>query len=104
MMEDNEHLNRFFAEMKEHDKTLDIPVFQPKKPQKYPWWIPLGIAASLAVIFLLRDQKEIMEYNPKEVVIITLYEDENHNQKFAIEETTHLDSWESPTASLLTDF
>ncbi|MEP1087249.1 hypothetical protein [Algoriphagus sp.] len=103
-MENNEQLERFFSQMKKKDEQLKIPDFPEVKAQKFGLWIPTGIAASIGLAFLVFQDPTPIESTAPEVVIITLQEDENQNQHFTIEETTFLDTWESPTASLLTDY
>ncbi len=103
-MENNEQLERFFDQMKKQDEHLEIPAFPEIKTQKFNLWIPAGIAASLALLGLIMQDPQPLPEPPKEVLIITLQENENNEQEFVIEETTYLDIWESPTASLLTEY
>jgi hypothetical protein len=103
-MENNEQLERFFDQMKKQDQHLEIPAFPEVKTRKFSFWIPTGIAASMGLAFLFIQEPAPKENVTPEVVIITLQEDENQNQHFTIEESTFLDTWESPTASLLTEY
>jgi hypothetical protein len=103
-MENNEQLERFFDQMKKQDQHLEIPAFPEVKTRKFSFWIPTGIAASMGLAFLFIQEPAPIENVTPEVVIITLQEDENQNQHFTIEESTFLDTWESPTASLLTEY
>ncbi len=103
-MGNNEQLDRFFDQMKKQDEHLEIPAFPEVKTRKLGFWIPAGIAASMIFAFLFIQKPTPVERPAPEVVIITLHEDENHNQHFTIEESTFLDTWESPTASLLTEY
>ncbi|PZX59742.1 hypothetical protein LV84_00951 [Algoriphagus ratkowskyi] len=103
-MENNEHLERFFEQMKNQDEQLEIPTFPSVHTRKFGFWIPAGIAASMGLAFLFLQEPTTVEITSPEVVIITLQEDENQNQHFTIEETTFLDTWESPTSSLLTEY
>ncbi|WP_192347266.1 hypothetical protein [Algoriphagus sp. Y33] len=103
-MENNGQLERFFDQMKKQDQQLEIPAFPEVKTRKFSFWIPAGIAASMIFAFLFIQKPAPIESVSPEVVIITLQEDENHNQHFIIEESTFLDTWESPTASLLTEY
>lgn len=104
-MENNEQIERFFDQMKKQDEQLDIPVFPEVKTRKFGFWIPAGIAASMIFAFLfIQKPTQQVDLPAPEVVIITLQQDENHNQHFTIEESTFLDTWESPTASLLTEY
>jgi hypothetical protein len=105
-MEDNAELKRFFENMKEKDQELNIPPFPRYKTRKLNFWIPTGIAASLALLglIMIKPEPQSIPEAPKEVLIITLQENENQEQEFTIEETTYLDIWESPTASLLTEY
>ncbi|MFC5626399.1 hypothetical protein [Algoriphagus winogradskyi] len=103
-MENDEQLERFFDQMKKQDERIEIPAFPEVKTRKFGFWIPAGIAASMIFAFLFIQEPAPIESTTPEVVIITLVEDENQNQHFTIEESTFLDTWESPTASLLTEY
>lgn len=104
-MENDEQLERFFDQMKKQDERLETPAFPEVKVRKFNLWIPAGIAASMIFAFLFIPKPAARVEEPTtEVVIITLQEDENQNQHFTIEERTFLDTWESPTASLLTEY
>lgn len=97
-------LNTFFQELRKQDEQLLIPPFpELEKKSRFLWWIPAGIAATLLLgAFFLPQEKEV-EPAP-EVLIITLEEGPNQELQFHIQETTEMDIWESPTASLLTDY
>jgi hypothetical protein len=98
-------LNAFFQSLKEKDQTIPTPEFpEVVKPRSISWWIPLGIAASLALGFFFWPSEEAVPEPPAEVIIITLQENENQEQQILIEEKTHLETWESPTASLLAEY
>jgi hypothetical protein len=98
-------LNPFFQSLKEKDQAIPTPEFpEVVKPQSISWWIPLGIAASLALGFFLWPREEQTPEAPPEVIIITLQENENEEQQILIEEKTHLETWESPTESLLAEY
>lgn len=100
----NKELANFFLEMKEKDRKIEIPPFPNQKNPKLWYLIPIGIAASLALGFLLLPNEDQVPSPPTEVIIITLEEDENNNQQIRIEEKTYLETWESPTTSLLTEY
>ena len=101
---DDKELVRFFQEMKEKDRQIPIPSFTLQKKPKSWFLIPIGIAASLALGFLLLPNENQVPNPPAEVIIITLEEDEKNNQHIRIEEKTFLETWESPTTSLLTEY
>lgn len=103
-MENNEQLDQFFDRMKKRDERIEIPAFPDIKTRKFGFWIPTGIAASMIFALLFIQESTPVESPSPDVVIITLQEDENQNQHFTIEESTFLDTWESPTASLLTEY
>lgn len=101
----DQDLQGFFDALKAEDRNLPIPEFPAiAKERSLNWWIPLGIAASLFMGFFLIEKEETSTLAPPEVVIITLEQGPNQELQFHIEETTEMDIWESPTASLLTDF
>ena len=103
-MENDEQLERFFNQMKKQDEQLEIPDFPEVKTRKFSFWIPAGIAASMLFAFLFIQEPTPVESASPEVVIITLQSDDQGDQHFTIEESTFLDTWESPTASLLTEY
>jgi hypothetical protein len=103
-MENNDQLDWFFEQMIAKDKDLSIPPFRSQKPKKINPWIPIGIAASLALICIAVWYEKPIPDPPAEVIIITLHQGENHQQEITIEEKTHLETWESSTSSLLTDY
>lgn len=97
-------LKTFFQELCKQDERLIIPPFPAvEKKSSAIWWIPAGIAASLflGAFFLIGDKSA--EPAP-EVVIITLKEGPDQELQFHILETNEMDIWESPTASLLTEY
>lgn len=100
-----EEFRGFFQELKKKDEHLQIPTFpEMEKEGLRNWWIPVGIAASFALGFFLWLKEEKQTEPPAEVIIITLQEDENHEQQIVIEEKTYLETWESPTESLLAEY
>ncbi|MBN7809320.1 hypothetical protein J0A68_00040 [Algoriphagus sp. H41] len=106
--EEDQDLRGFFDAMIEKDLDIPTPDFpEVKKPKTISWWIPAGIAASLAAGFFLLGEKEPAP-TPQapigEVIIITLEEGPDQELLFNIEETTEMEIWESPTASLLTEY
>jgi len=105
--EADQELRGFFQAMKEKDENIFVPEFPDiKKTKAIHWWIPVGIAASLAAGFFLLGEKEPSAPPAPigEVVIITLEEGPNQEMQFNIEHTNEMDIWESPTASLLTEY
>jgi hypothetical protein len=104
---EDQEIRSFFDAMIEKDLDIPTPDFpETKKPKIINWWIPAGIAASLAAGFFLFGEKESVAPPPPigEVIIITLEEGPDQQLQFNIEETTEMEIWESPTASLLTEF
>jgi len=101
----DKELQSFFDQLKENDRGIQVPAFpEQAKQRSINWWIPIGIAASLALGFFLWPQNSNNSGPPAEVIIITLEKDENNNQQILIEEKTYLETWESPTTSLLTEY
>jgi hypothetical protein len=103
-MENDELIKSFFEDMRMKDQNLEIPVFLKPKTRSINWIIPVGIAASLLLAGFLFFEKEPVSETPAEVIIITLEEGPNDEQQFKIKESTYLDTWESGTSSLLTEF
>ncbi|MFT4855437.1 MAG: hypothetical protein ACI9UV_002662 [Algoriphagus sp.] len=103
-MENDELIKSFFEDMRKEDLNLEIPAFPKSKTRSINWLIPVGIAASLFLAGFLFYEKEPEMKAPAEVIIITLEQGPNQEQQFKIQETTVMDIWESPTASLLTEF
>lgn len=103
--ESEKELRNFFRAMKEKDLEIPTPEFpEVIKQRSISWWIPLGISASLALGFFLWPSKKTISEPPAEVIVITLQQDENQEQIIVIEEKTHLETWESPTESLLAEY
>jgi hypothetical protein len=103
-MENDELINSFFEDMRKEDQNLEIPAFPKPKTRSINWLIPVGIAASLFLVGFLFYEKEAEVKAPAEVIIITLEQGPNQEQQFKIKESTYLDTWESSTSSLLTEF
>ncbi|WP_338222801.1 hypothetical protein [Algoriphagus confluentis] len=97
-------LKTFFQELRKQDEQLVIPPFpELEKKNRILWWIPAGIAATLLLgAFFLGGEKT--DPIPPEVLIITLEEGPDQELQFHIQETNEMDLWESPTASLLTEY
>ncbi len=105
MTEHDKELQTFFHQMKEKNGKIQVPDFpELTKKSSLNWWIPMGIAASLALGFWFVSEKEPESGLQHDVIIITLEEDANNEMQFKIESTTELESWESSTSSLLTEF
>lgn len=98
-------LDTFFQELQKQDEHLSIPPFpELERKSRTKWWIPVGIAASILIGFFLFQFEETPPPPSPEVLIITLEEGPDQELQFRIHETTEMDIWESPTASLLTEF
>ncbi|SIS53045.1 hypothetical protein [Belliella pelovolcani] len=99
----DKELDIFFAELRSQDNHIPIPAFNlPKKNATKIWkLLPIGIAASLLLGFWIWNHGEIETPLYQDLIIISLVEDENQEQRFVIEQTSSMDVWESPTASLL---
>ena len=104
--EEEQEIRGFFQAMIEKDLEIPTPDFPEfKKTKTVNWWIPIGVAACLVAGFFLFGEKESVASPPiGEVVIITLEEGPDQEMQFNIEHTTEMDIWESPTASLLTEY
>jgi hypothetical protein len=101
----DKELQSFFDQLKENDRGIQVPPFpEPAIQRSINWWIPIGIAACLTLGFFLLPQNKKDLNPPAEVIIISLEKDENNNQQILIEEKTYLETWESPTSSLLTEY
>ena len=97
-------LKTFFQELRKQEKDLIIPPFpEVQKKSSSIGWIIAGVAASLffGAFFL---PEEIPAEPAPEVLIITLEEGPDQELQFHIQETNEMDIWESPTASLLTEY
>lgn len=101
---EDQNLQNFFSEMKAKDSAMVVPQF-PKIRKSKSWsLIPIGIAASLALLAWFYRGDEPIQTLDHDVIIITLEAGQNNELQFKIESTTELESWESPTSSLLTEF
>lgn len=99
-------LEQFFSEWKEKDKALAIPELNWKRKSRKGilTWLPLGIAACLALAFWLKPSDQTEIEIEKDILIIRLIEDENQEQRFLIETQSSLDVWDASSSSLLTEF
>lgn len=98
-------LRNFFQAMKEKDLEIPTPDFpELAKSKSINWWIPMGIAASLVLGFFFFPKETTSPEPPVDVIVITLQQDENQEQQILIEEKTYLETWESPTSSLLAEY
>lgn len=103
--ESDQELRSFFQAMKEKDQEIPTPDFpEIVKMRSINWWIPMGIAASLLLGFFLLPEENTSPEPPVEVIVITLQKGENQEQQILIEEKTYLDTWASPTSSLLAEY
>ncbi len=103
-MENDQELKRFFTEMKKQDEVVLIPDFPETKVNAVNWWMPIGIAASLLLGgFIWMNQSPEPELH-KDMIIISLEKGENDMQEIKIEEKAYIDTWESGSSSLLTEF
>ncbi|NHE57241.1 hypothetical protein [Cyclobacterium plantarum] len=101
---EDQDLQDFFSEMKAKDSAIEAPQFP--KIRKFKSWslIPIGIAASLILMAWFYTRDKPIQTLDHDLIIITLEEGQNNELQFKIESTTELESWDSPTSSLLTDF
>lgn len=100
----DQEIEHFFSEWKKRDGDLEIPAFPKVKSRSRLKYLPLGIAACLAIGFWLWNQQPQDSNLENDLVIITLTEGENATQKLTIETKSTIDVWESPTSSLLTAY
>ncbi|MCH7413510.1 hypothetical protein MM213_08445 [Belliella sp. R4-6] len=102
-MNDKE-LEMFFSELRNENNKLTIPEYPKKPSSNFRKLIPIGIAASLLLgIFVWNQTKEETPLY-QDLIIISLIEGEDNEQRFVIEQASSMDVWESPTASLLNEF
>ncbi|WP_158856358.1 hypothetical protein [Lunatibacter salilacus] len=100
----DQDLVNFFSEMRAEDSAIVVPPFPKIKKSKSWSLIPLGVAATLALLAWFFIEDKAIQTLDHDVIIITLEAGQNNELKFKIESTTEMESWESPTSSLLTDF
>ncbi len=105
LQEEDQEIHAFFQALKEKDKNVPVPKFpEIKKTKTINWWIPIGIAATLLLGFFLLPKENASTEPPVDVIIFTLQQDENQEPQILIEEKTYLETWESPTSSLLAEY
>ena len=99
----------FFREMRKADDQVLIPEFEDLVEKKQrsirSYIIPLGVAASILMllIFYLRIDKISDMPKSGELVIIVSEKEELSTGSLLTSENT-IDSWESPSSSLIDDF
>lgn len=101
---EDQGLQNFFNELRAKDSVRVAPQFPKIRKSKSLMLIPVGIAASLALLAWFFSGDKAIQTLDHDVIIITLEEGQNKELQFKIESTTELESWDSPTSSLLTDF
>ena len=109
MNRSDKDINDFFANLSKEDSELSIPEFEEIYPQKSRFGrriiFPVGIAASVLILlglFFFRVQER--DIGESEAVIIVLSEQEESNTRSLMEGEEMIDTWESPTSSLIDDF
>ena len=103
-MANDELIRDFFHQMKAEDQRIPIPEFPEVKTGGLNWWIPLGVAATLVMGGFIWLNKAPDPELHSDVIIISLEKGEDDKQEFTIEEKAFIDTWESSSASLLTEF
>ncbi|WP_375583988.1 hypothetical protein [Cyclobacterium xiamenense] len=98
-------LEDFFASYKRQEQQLPIPEFpEPRKGIKKSKLAILGIAASILIgFFYIENSREEITL-VQDVLVISLEKNEEQDPIIVVTTTTSMDIWESPTASLLTEF
>ena len=99
----------FFAALSKADSEIKVPKFEELYPRKSRFGrriiIPIGIAASVLIllgIFFFLGQKQ--EIEAPGAVVIVLSEDQENGTRSLMEVEEMINSWESPTSSLIDDF
>jgi hypothetical protein len=104
MKNDDSDIENFFSELKAIDKFKATPPFGIKEKSKRRWIIPLAAAASIILLIWFGAKQRPEEVPIPKVFVITLEKETNQGIQFTIEEYNELESWESTTTSLLTEF
>ena len=105
----DDDIDYFFKEMRKQDDQVLIPEFEDliekKQHSKRRYIIPLGVAASILMLLIFYFSIERISDMPKseELVIIVSEKEELSTESLLVSEST-IDSWESPSSSLIDDF
>lgn len=109
MNKSDDDIKDFFVEMRKADDQVWIPEFEELKEKKRHsgrrYFIPMGVAASILILLSLYFNIEKKTDMPKngELVIILSDEEQMNTRSLLAREST-IDSWESPSGSLIDDF
>ncbi len=104
-MEKDKTIQEFFDGMKRSDEKLIIPEYPMKRRRKTLWLLPLGTAAALIILAVsLFFPRQGTEEKPEYEVILTLSTDQDWTTASLAPPESTLDTWESPTGSLISDF
>ena len=108
MSQSDEEIKKFFAEMRTTDNIVPIPDFDETKKNHQPkrrFLLPFGIAASLVIMvgtyFIVHQPQDRA---PSVELIISLGKEEAISTEGLITIESPIDSWTSPTSSLIDDF
>ena len=106
MSTEDQDITSFFKDMRTGDMAKPIPEFEtfvPKKrPSKLRYMLPVGIAASLIVAFVIWNT--LPENNHSENELVISIEEAETTTETLLQNDTSVFSWESSTASLINDF
>ena len=106
MEEDDKIIREFFDKIKEVDQKRVIPGYPVKKRNRARWLLSAGVAAGIIVLlgcyFLVQQNSR---QGDRRTIFLEM--SVNHDPEGSIESFTapaSMDSWESPTNSLIADF
>jgi hypothetical protein len=97
-------ISEFFQKMKENDKRLIIPVSPVLKNANEYNWLPWFVAASLLLFLVSYVMYSIDNSSEEYTISIKLESNSDSTTESLVNNTASIDTWESPTESLIEDF
>lgn len=112
MNDHDDNLQEFFDAMRQADEQLEVPSFDEIRSKKTPtrrhYLFPMGIAASLLLLFSIymgiEDSAKEMQANSDQETPLLVAEPVEMTTRSLLEDDASIYAWEAPTSTLIDDF
>ena len=98
-------IETYFKELKKEDRKISISSFEtfiPRKRNTIQRYLPIGIAASLLLVFTLFFNEKEQDHIENQEVVILLEQDSS--SQILLEQETSIYDWEPSSSFLINDF